>query len=54
MAENFEDLMKRYGDGIMGWPTARHNQTNPQRYPAEAAKDAWNRTLEFFKKNLQG
>lgn len=54
MAENFEDLMKGYGDGTIGRPTARHNHTNPQRYHAESAKVAWNRTLEFFKKNLQG
>ena len=38
------------------YPGAQHafnNDTNPQRYDAEAAKDAWARTLEFFKKHLQ-
>jgi carboxymethylenebutenolidase len=29
-----------------------HNDTTP-RYDAEAAKLAWERTVEFFKKNLK-
>jgi carboxymethylenebutenolidase len=29
------------------------NDTNPQRYNAEAAKDAWTQTLAFLKKNLK-
>jgi carboxymethylenebutenolidase len=39
------------------YPKAKHafnNDTNAERYSAEAAKEAWGRTLEFFKKNLQG
>ena len=31
-----------------------HTDDNPERYPPEAAKEAWGRTLDFFKKNLQG
>jgi carboxymethylenebutenolidase len=31
---------------------AFNNDTNPQRYNAEAAKLAWSRTVEFFKKKL--
>ena len=53
-----EEAMKKYGKSFEYkiYPGAQHafnNDTNPQRYNAEAAKDAWNRTLEFFKKNLQ-
>jgi carboxymethylenebutenolidase len=32
---------------------AFNNDTNPSRYHAEAAKEAWDRTLTFLKKNLQ-
>ena len=32
---------------------AFNNDTNPSRYHAEAAKEAWDRTLSFLKKNLQ-
>ena len=38
------------------YPGAQHafnNDTNPKRYDAQAAKEAWARTLEFFKKNLK-
>ena len=31
-----------------------HTDDNPERYHPEAAKDAWGRTLDFFKKNFQG
>lgn len=31
---------------------AFNNNTNADRYNAEAAKDAWGRTVSFFKKNL--
>jgi carboxymethylenebutenolidase len=31
-----------------------HNDTNPERYHPDAAKEAWAKTLEFFKENLQG
>ena len=37
------------------YPGAKHafnNNTNPDRYHPEAAKDAWGRTVNFFKKNL--
>ena len=39
------------------YPGAQHafnNDTNEARYDAGAAKEAWNRTLDFFKKNLKG
>ncbi len=53
-----EEAMKKHGKSFEYkiYPGAQHafnNDTNPQRYNAEAAKDAWGRTLEFFKKNLQ-
>jgi carboxymethylenebutenolidase len=32
---------------------AFHNDANPSRYDAKAAKEAWERTLSFLKKNLQ-
>jgi carboxymethylenebutenolidase len=38
------------------YPGAQHafnNDANPSRYHAEAAKEAWARTLSFLKKNLQ-
>jgi carboxymethylenebutenolidase len=52
------EAMKKHGKSFEYkiYPGAQHafnNDTNPQRYDAEAAKDAWGRTLEFFKKNLQ-
>jgi len=52
------EAMKKYGKSFdyKVYPGAQHafnNDTNPQRYDAEAAKDAWNRTLEFFKRHLQ-
>ncbi len=31
-----------------------HTDDNPERYHPEAAKEAWGRTLDFFKQNLQG
>jgi len=37
------------------YPGAKHafnNNTNADRYHPEAAKDAWARTVSFFKKNL--
>jgi carboxymethylenebutenolidase len=39
------------------FPGAQHafnNDTNPERYDAGASKQAWDRTLEFFKKHLKG
>ena len=38
------------------YPGALHafnNDTNPERYNAQAAKEAWSRTLDFLKKNLK-
>ena len=32
---------------------AFNNDTNPSRYDANAAKEAWARTLDFFKKQLK-
>ena len=43
------------GFDIKVYPGAKHafnNNTNPDRYHPEAAKDAWTRTVNFFKKNL--
>lgn len=37
-----------------GAPHAFNNDTNPERYHPQAAKEAWDRTLEFFRKNLKG
>jgi len=53
-----EEAMKQQGKSFEykvypGAQHAFHNDTSPQRYHPEAAKDAWNRTLEFFKKHLQ-
>lgn len=33
---------------------AFNNDTNKERYNAAAAKEAWDRTLEFFRKNVKG
>jgi len=51
--------MKKYGKSYdyKIYPDAPHafnSDVRPDRYRPEAAKDAWGRTLEFFKKNLQG
>jgi carboxymethylenebutenolidase len=32
---------------------AFNNDTNPERYNAQAAKEAWERTMEFFKEQLK-
>jgi len=53
-----EEAMKKYGRSFeykiyAGAPHAFNNDTNPQRYRPEAAKEAWGRTLDFFKKHLQ-
>lgn len=53
-----EEAMKNNGKSFEykvypGAPHAFNNDTNPQRYNAEAAKEAWNRTIEFFRKHLQ-
>jgi len=54
-----EAAMKKYNKSYdfkiyPGAPHAFNNDTNPERYNEAAAKEAWNRTMEFFKKNLKG
>jgi len=54
-----EEAMKKYGKSFeyhiyADAPHAFNNDTNPERYRAGASKEAWGRTLDFFKKNLQG
>jgi carboxymethylenebutenolidase len=51
--------MKKYGKSYdyKIYPDAPHafnSDVRPDRYRPEAAKDAWARTLDFFKKHLQG
>ena len=53
-----EATMKRYNKSYTYkiYPEAQHgfhNDTNPGRYHPEAAKEAWEKTLDFFKKHLQ-
>ncbi len=53
-----EEAMKKYGKSFEykiypGAPHAFNNDTNTERYRPEAAKEAWNRTLAFFKAHLQ-
>jgi carboxymethylenebutenolidase len=53
-----EEAMKKHNKPFTYkiYPKAKHafnNDTNPDRYNAEVAKEAWGRTLEFFKKHLQ-
>jgi dienelactone hydrolase len=31
-----------------------HTDTDPEHYHPDASKEAWAKTLEFFKDNLQG
>jgi carboxymethylenebutenolidase len=54
-----EEAMKKYEKSYTYkiYPGAQHGfhtDTNPERYHPEAAKEAWGRTLDFFKKSLQG
>lgn len=54
-----EAAMKRYHKSYTYkiYPGAQHGfhtDSNPERYHADAAKEAWTRTLDFFKKHLQG
>lgn len=37
-----------------GAPHAFNNDTSAERYNAAAAREAWERTQEFFKKHLKG
>jgi carboxymethylenebutenolidase len=53
-----EEAMKKYGKSFTYkiYPGAQHafnNDTNPERYHPEAAKEAWARTIEFFDKHLK-
>jgi len=53
-----EEAMKKYGKSFeykvyAGAPHAFNSDTSPRSYREEAAKEAWTRTLEFFKKHLQ-
>jgi carboxymethylenebutenolidase len=53
-----EAAMKKYGKSFeykiyAGAPHAFNSDTSPQSYRPEAAKEAWSRTLEFFKKHLE-
>ena len=53
-----EAAMKKYGKFYQYtiYPGAQHafnNDTNPERYHPEAAKQAWSQTLDFFRKHLQ-
>ncbi len=53
----FEEALKKYKKEyqIFIYPGAGHafnNDTNPDRYNEEAAKLAWKRTVDFFKKKL--
>lgn len=55
--EPLKEALKKYGKSfdIKVYPGAKHafnNNTNPDRYHPEAAKDAWARTANLFKKNL--
>ena len=54
----FEEALKKAGIEytIYTYPGTSHgfnNDTNPERYNAEAAKLAWDRTVEFFKSKLK-
>lgn len=54
----FESALKKYGKEyqIFMYPGAGHafnNDSNPERYNAEAAKLAWGRTVGFFKEKLK-
>ena len=53
-----DEAMKKYGKSFdykiyPGAPHAFNADTSPRSYREEAAKEAWDRTLEFFKKHLQ-
>ena len=53
-----EEAMKKHGKSFEykiypGAPHAFNSDTSPQSYREDAAKEAWGRTLEFLKKNLQ-
>ena len=54
-----DEAMKSYGKSFeykiyAGAPHSFNSDDNPRSYREDAAKEAWARTLEFFKKHLQG
>jgi len=54
----FEEELKRLDKDFQifiydGTAHAFNNDTNPDRYNAQAARLAWNRTVEFFKEKLR-
>lgn len=54
-----EKAMKQFGKSYTykiysGAKHAFNNDTRPDRYHPAAAKEAWEKTVEFFRKNLQG
>jgi carboxymethylenebutenolidase len=54
-----EEAMKKYNKlyDYKIFPGAQHgfyNEANPERFHPEAAKEAWARTLDLFKKRLKG
>lgn len=56
--EETVEAMKKYNKEYdhKTYPNAQHafnNDANKERYDAAAAKEAWSRTLDFFKKNLK-
>jgi carboxymethylenebutenolidase len=57
VVEPLKAAMQKAGKSfdVKTYPGAKHafnNNTNADRYNSEAAKDAWGRTVNFFKKNL--
>ena len=56
--KEFEEALKKAGKtaDIKIYPNAGHgffNDTRPEAYNAEAAADAWQRTLKFFSERLK-
>jgi len=54
-----EEAMKRYGKSFeykiyAGAPHSFNNDTSKRSYRPAAAKEAWAKTLDFFKEHLQG
>jgi carboxymethylenebutenolidase len=57
--KEFEEALKKAGKqaDIKIYPGAKHgffNDTRPEAYNAEAAADAWARTLKFFRARMKG
>ena len=55
--EPLKQALGKYGKkfDMKVYPGAKHafnNNTNPDRYHPDAAKDAWGRTVNFFRQNL--